>query len=90
MFFLKKENIQFLFSSNLYFQLKKNLGCSGPTLGRYREDNFPYPMLISALFEFLLEGHRESRNEIEFISSAECILGSDPEIFRFYHNASTH
>ena len=40
--------------------------------------------------QFRPKGHRETRNKIDSLNSAECIVGFEPGTFRFHHNALTH
>ena len=45
-----------------------------PTLGLNRGDTLTYPMLITALFQFLPKGHRDPRNVVGFRSPAELLV----------------
>ena len=40
--------------------------------------------------DFWPEGHREPRNEVEFLSPAERLAGIEPETVRLLRNALTH
>ena len=54
-----------------------------PTLGHYRGDSFTHAMLITVIFWFRPEGHREPCNEVGSLSQAEHPVGFEPGTFRF-------
>ena len=45
-------------------------------------DSLTHPMLISVL-HFRSEGHPKPRNEVGFLSLAQCLVGFEPRTFRF-------
>ena len=61
------------------------LAAPRPTLGYYRGGSLTHPMLIICVFLHIRpEDHREPRNEVEFLSPAERLVGFESETFRFW------
>ena len=59
------------------------LAAPWPTLGHYREDSLAHSMLITALFTFRPEGHREPRNKVGSLRMAEPLVGFEQGTFQF-------
>ena len=55
-----------------------------PTLGHYRGGSLTHPMLITCALHILPDGHREPRSEVGSLSPAKCLVGFEPETFRFW------
>ena len=66
-----------------YFFFNCYLAVPQPTLGHFRGDSLPNPMLITALLLIQPEGHREPRSEVGSLSPAKRLVGFEPGTFRF-------
>ena len=68
----------FFFLNNCYLAVPQ------PTLGHSQGDTLTNPMLITAFVQVRPESHREPRNEVGSLSTAERLVGFDPGTFRFW------
>ena len=59
------------------------LAAPRPTLGHYRGGSLTHPMLITCVLHIRPEGYWDPRSEVGSLSTAEHLVGFEPETFRF-------